>query len=117
MRIPRSPRAICDELPLVFAGYGLAVPDIGYDDYSRIDVTGKAVLIFSHEPQERDASSRLNGTRPMPQTTLASKALARAQQGREAPARRRRPDSHDRRCAVRAVRRAIRTPKTMGFRC
>ena len=37
------------------------------------------MLIFSHEPQERDANSRLNGTRPMPQTTLASKAaLARS---------------------------------------
>jgi hypothetical protein len=66
-------------LPLVFAGYGLAVPDVGYDDYRGVDVNGKAVLIFSHEPQERDAGSRLNGTRPMPQTTLAAKAaLARS---------------------------------------
>jgi hypothetical protein len=66
-------------LPMVFAGYGLAVPDAGYDDYSRIDANGKAVLIFSHEPQERDANSRFNGTRPMPQTTLTSKAsLARS---------------------------------------
>ena len=66
-------------LSLVFAGYGLAVPDVGYDDYAGIDVTDKAVLIFSHEPQERDSASRLNGTRPMPQTTLASKAsLARS---------------------------------------
>ena len=43
--------------PLVFAGYGLAVPDVGYDDYAGIDVTGKAVLIFSHEPQERDSAA------------------------------------------------------------
>lgn len=65
-------------LPLVFAGYGLAVPDVGYDDYSGVDVSGKAVLIFSHEPQERDANSRLNGVRPMPQTSLTAKAaLAR----------------------------------------
>ena len=70
-------------LPLVFAGYGLAVPDVGYDDYAGIDVTGKAVLIFSHEPQERDANSRLNGTRPMPQTTLSAKAaLARSRGAR-----------------------------------
>jgi hypothetical protein len=66
-------------LPLVFAGFGLAVPSVGYDDYSRVDVNGKAVLIFSHEPQERDTNSRLNGTRPMPQTTLSAKAsLARS---------------------------------------
>ena len=70
-------------LPLVFAGYGLAVPDIGYDDYSRVDVNGKAVLIFSHEPQERDANSRLNGVRPVPQTSLAAKAaLARSKGAR-----------------------------------
>src|SRR5688572_17359686 len=68
-------------LPLVFAGYGLSAPDAGYDDYSRIDVTGKAVLIFSHEPQERDGNSRLNGARPMPQTTLASKAAAARNKG------------------------------------
>jgi hypothetical protein len=66
-------------LPIVFAGYGIAVPEVGYDDYGRVDVAGKAVLIFSHEPQESNVNSRLNGTRPMPQTTLAAKAgLARA---------------------------------------
>src|SRR3970282_437600 len=54
-----------------------------YDDYGRVDVTGKAVLIFSHEPQEQDANSRLNGTRPMPQTSLAAKAaLARSKGAR-----------------------------------
>jgi hypothetical protein len=73
-----KPSTELHSLPVVFAGYGLAVPGI-YDDYSRIDATGKAVLIFSHEPQERDANSRLNGTRAMPQTTLSGKAsLARS---------------------------------------
>jgi hypothetical protein len=66
-------------VPVVFAGYGLAVPSVGYDDYAKVDVTGKAVLIFSHEPQERDPNSKLNGTRPMPQTTVEAKAsLARS---------------------------------------
>src|SRR6185436_551590 len=70
-------------LPLVFAGYGISVPDVGYDDYKGIDVTGKAVLIFSHEPQERDQNSRLNGRQPMPQTTLQAKAaLARSKGAR-----------------------------------
>ena len=74
---PAKPSSELHALPVVFAGYGLTVPGL-YDDYGRIDVSGKAVLIFSHEPQERDANSRLNGTRPMPQTTLAAKAsLAR----------------------------------------
>jgi hypothetical protein len=76
---PSKPSTDLHDLPIVFAGYGLAVPNVGYDDYARVDVTGKAVLIFSHEPQERDNSSRLNGTRPMQQTTLAAKAsLARS---------------------------------------
>jgi hypothetical protein len=70
----KTPSVKLDRLPLVFAGYGIAVPDLGYDDYARIDVTGKAVLVFTHEPQEHDTSSRLNGTRPMPQTSLNAKA-------------------------------------------
>jgi aminopeptidase YwaD len=63
-----------DQLPLVFAGYGLAAPERNYDDYDGVNVNGKAVLIFSHEPQENDANSRLNGNKPMPQTTLYQKA-------------------------------------------
>jgi hypothetical protein len=70
----KTPSVKLDKLPLVFAGYGLAVPELGYDDYKNIDVSGKAVLIFTHEPQEHDAGSRLNGTRAMPQTSLNAKA-------------------------------------------
>jgi hypothetical protein len=70
----KTPSVKLDNLPLVFAGYGLAVLELGYDDYKNLDVSGKAVLIFTHEPQEHDASSRLNGTRPMPQTSLNAKA-------------------------------------------
>ncbi|HEY7185078.1 MAG TPA: M20/M25/M40 family metallo-hydrolase [Vicinamibacterales bacterium] len=78
-----SPSMQLQHLPLVFAGYGIAIPELGYDDYSRIDVNGKAVLIFSHEPQEHDTTSRLNGVRPMPQTTLQAKAsLARSKGAR-----------------------------------
>jgi hypothetical protein len=76
---PETPSATLESVPLVFAGYGLAVPSVGYDDYSKIDVTNKVVLIFSHEPQELDANSRLNGRRPVPQTSLQAKAsLARS---------------------------------------
>jgi hypothetical protein len=74
-----------DALPLVFAGYGLVVPGAaGYDDYAQVDVKNKAVLIFSHEPQERDSNSRLNGARPMPQTSLAAKAAAARSRGARA---------------------------------
>ena len=50
---PDVASADLETVPLVFAGYGLAVPSVGYDDYAKVDVTNKAVLIFSHEPQER----------------------------------------------------------------
>lgn len=68
------PSAKLEKLPLVFAGYGLAAPENGYDDYAGLNVYGKAVIIFSHEPQENDPNSPLNGNRPMPQTTLMQKA-------------------------------------------
>jgi len=70
----KTPSVKLDNVPLVFAGYGLAVPELGYDDYKNVDVSGKAVIVFTHEPQEHDAASRLNGTRPMPQTSLNAKA-------------------------------------------
>ena len=46
---------------VVFAGYGISAPELGYDDYAGIDVTGKVVLIFNHEPQENDEASIFNG--------------------------------------------------------
>jgi hypothetical protein len=81
---PEVPSAQLDDVPLVFGGYGLVVPGGVYDDYSQVDVNGKAVLIFSHEPQERDSNSRLNGTRPVPQTTLRAKAAAARSRGAKA---------------------------------
>jgi hypothetical protein len=38
------------EAPLVFAGYGISAPDLGYDDYAGIDVTGKIVVILRGAP-------------------------------------------------------------------
>jgi len=65
-----------DGLEMVFAGYGISAPEKGYDDYAGLEVQGKAVLVFSHEPQERSPNSRLDGTRPLPQTTVEAKAAA-----------------------------------------
>ena len=47
---------------VVFAGFGITAPELNYDDYQGIDVRGKIVLIFDHEPQEQDAASIFNGT-------------------------------------------------------
>ncbi|MEE8504149.1 MAG: hypothetical protein V3T26_06830, partial [candidate division NC10 bacterium] len=42
---------------IVFAGYGITAPELNYDDYAGIDVTGKIVLIMTHEPREKDEKS------------------------------------------------------------
>jgi len=81
---PREPSIDLDNVPLVFAGYGVVAPAQKYDDYAGIDVSGKAVLIFSHEPQENRADSRLNGARPLRETSLYAKALAARNRGARA---------------------------------
>jgi Zn-dependent M28 family amino/carboxypeptidase len=61
--------------PLVFAGFGISAPGVGYDDYSNLDVRGKVVLVFEHEPQENDPASRFNGTGNTRHATNRVKAL------------------------------------------
>lgn len=80
----QQPSADLKGVPLVFAGYGLSAPTAGYDDYAGLDVKGKAVLILSHEPQETLRDSRLNGARPMRETTLYNKAFAARSRGAKA---------------------------------
>ena len=38
--------------PLVFAGYGLKVPENNYDDFAGLDLKGKIVVIFSGSPAQ-----------------------------------------------------------------
>jgi hypothetical protein len=46
---------------VVFAGFGITAPELHYDDYAGLDVKGKVVLVFNHEPQEDDEKSIFNG--------------------------------------------------------
>src|SRR5262245_13052114 len=48
-------------LPIVFAGYGIAAPGLGYDDFRGVNVDGAAVVVFTHEPQENDPQSVFEG--------------------------------------------------------
>jgi hypothetical protein len=57
----RSPRETTVSGHVVFAGYGITAPEYDYDDYAGLDVRGKIVLIFDHEPQENDPRSVFNG--------------------------------------------------------
>ena len=61
--------------PLVFAGYGITAPGLHYDDYRGIDVRGKVVAVFEHEPQESDPHSPFNGTGNTRYATNRVKAL------------------------------------------
>ena len=67
--------------PVVFAGYGIAAPEYGYDDYAGIDVSGKIVLAFDHEPQENDPHSVFNGTGHTRYATTRVKAEIARQRG------------------------------------
>ena len=59
--LPEPARPIDLTLDVAFAGYGITAPELGYDDYAGLDVAGKAVLVFDHEPQENDAKSVFHG--------------------------------------------------------
>jgi hypothetical protein len=76
-----QPSALLENVPLVFAGYGLSMPGLRYDDYEGVDVSGKAVIILSHEPQEMDRTSRINGNQPVPESSLYAKAAAARNRG------------------------------------
>ena len=38
--------------PLVFAGYGISTPELGYDDYAGLDAKGKVVVIVRGAPRK-----------------------------------------------------------------
>jgi Zn-dependent M28 family amino/carboxypeptidase len=40
------------EAPLVFAGYGLKVPEKNYDDFAGVDLRGKIIVILNGSPSE-----------------------------------------------------------------
>src|SRR6266852_557401 len=42
---------------LVFVGYGITAPEVGYDDYTGVDVRGKVVLMMTREPRGHDRAS------------------------------------------------------------
>jgi hypothetical protein len=68
-------------LPVVFAGYGISAPGLGYDDYAGLDVRGAAVVVFTHEPQEDDETSVFGGRELTPHGTVRSKAALAAARG------------------------------------
>ncbi|MCH8319765.1 MAG: M28 family peptidase [Acidobacteria bacterium] len=67
--------------PLVFAGFGISAPELEYDDYRDLDVGGKIVLIFEHEPQEQAEESRFAGKELTPYATAFHKVMNAKKRG------------------------------------
>ena len=49
------------EGPVVFVGYGITAPKLGYDDYAGVDVQGKTVMMLRKEPRLNDPRSPFDG--------------------------------------------------------
>jgi len=50
---------------VVFAGYGVTAPEISYDDYAGIDVTGKVVLAVYNAPAKLNSEIRAHYASPV----------------------------------------------------
>ena len=69
------------EGPLVFAGYGLTVPetdDFGYDSYATLDVTDKIVVVLRYFPEDTEGELRATLAR---YAGLRYKAVAARERG------------------------------------
>ncbi len=67
--------------PLVFTGFGISAPELGYDDYAGVDVEGKIVLVYEHEPQEHSLTSVFDGNRLSSYSDLEYKAREAVERG------------------------------------
>ncbi len=56
---------------VVFAGYGISAPELGWDDYAGIEVAGKIVLLLQGSPDGEDPHGRFHAYRA-PQRKIAT---------------------------------------------
>ncbi len=66
---------------VVFAGYGITAANLDWDDYKNIDVKGKIVVVFRHEPQELDDKSKFEGKNFTVHASFVNKAINARQHG------------------------------------
>lgn len=59
----------------VFAGYGLSLPDKGYDDYASIEVKDKIVIVFRGAPDFIENANQFASVRRKAQTALEKGAV------------------------------------------
>ena len=69
------------EADVVFVGYGIEAPDVGYDEYADVDVKGKVVIVVRKEPQQDNAESVFDGLKSSRHATFQSKVSNAYQKG------------------------------------
>lgn len=47
-------RSELDDVEVVFVGYGIVAPEVGWDDYEDVDVAGKVLLFLNNDPVSED---------------------------------------------------------------
>jgi hypothetical protein len=66
---------------VVFAGFGISAPPVGYDDYAGLDVRGKIVLVMTGEPHESDPQGPFRRAEHFHYTELRHKILNAREHG------------------------------------
>jgi len=60
---------------IAFVGYGISAPELSYDDYANLDVTGKVVIVLRKEPNQNDPQSKFDGDRSSQHAFFSTKEL------------------------------------------
>lgn len=60
-----DPRVSVENAPLVFVGYGINAPELGWNDYEGVDVRGKIVVMLINDPDFETGDDRGFGGRAM----------------------------------------------------
>lgn len=67
---------------VVFAGYGVKAPEVGYDDYAGLDAKGKVVVVLRHAPAHASKDSPFSAAAVMAKhATFQAKADRAAEAG------------------------------------
>ena len=61
--------------PVVFVGFGVSAPELGYDDYANIDVRGKIVACFNGAPALFPSNQRAYANSAKPEVAAAKGAV------------------------------------------
>jgi aminopeptidase YwaD len=69
------------DAPIVFVGYGIEAPPIGYRELEPVDLKGKVALMLRYEPQEKDEGSPFDGRRPSRWSATRYKVLQARERG------------------------------------